>query len=204
MEGARREALLMAMLSELGEKGYGETSIERACEVAGISVAEFEAEFGDMDTCLFAAYDHLADRILTQATAGCEAGDPWPERIRAGLIALLALVASDPEMARVMTRSFPGVRPATYQCYVELLERFLPFMKEGREYSEVEEELPIEVEMLAIGAAEAIIFSEVDAGRSAGLPAMAPEILFSVLVPFMGPDRAADEMRAASGAQRWS
>jgi hypothetical protein len=27
---------------------------------------------------------------------------------------------------------------------------------------------------------------------------MMPEILFSVLVPFMGPDRAADEMRSAA------
>jgi hypothetical protein len=54
------------------------------------------------------------------------------------------------------------------------------------------------VELLAVGAAEAIIFGEVDAGRAGRLPQMLPEILFSVLVPFMGPDRAADEMRTAS------
>lgn len=99
-----------------------------------------------------------------------------------------------------MTRLFPGIRPATYQRYVDLLARFLPYMKEGREYSEVEEELPGEVELLAVGAAEAIIFAEIDADRAGRLPKMAPEILFSVLVPFMGPDRAADEMRNASAA----
>jgi hypothetical protein len=71
-------------------------------------------------------------------------------------------------------------------------------MKEGREYSEVEEELPGEVELLAVGAAEAIIFGEVDAGRAERLPKMMPEILFSILVPFLGPDRAAEEMRSAA------
>ena len=200
MEGAQREALLMAMLFELDERGYGEAAVVRACEIAGVSDAEFVAEFGDKDSCLFAAYAHLTDRVVAQATVGCASSDPWPERVRTGLTALLALIASDPDMTRVLTRSFPGIRPATYERYVELLERFLPFMREGRDYSGVEEELPSEVEMLAIGAAEAIIFSEVNAGRGGGLPAMAPEILFSVLVPFMGPERAADEMRAASGA----
>jgi hypothetical protein len=73
-------------------------------------------------------------------------------------------------------------------------------MEEGREYSEADEELPTEVELLAVGAAEAIIFAEVDAGRAQRLPGMMPEILFSVLVPFMGPDRAADEMRNAAAA----
>ncbi|MGN6557065.1 MAG: hypothetical protein ACTHLH_03535, partial [Solirubrobacterales bacterium] len=79
-----------------------------------------------------------------------------------------------------------------------LLQRFVPFMQEGRGYSEMDEELPSEVELLAVGAAESIIFGEVEAGRAERLPAMMPEILFSVLVPFIGPGRAADAMRSAS------
>jgi hypothetical protein len=117
-----------------------------------------------------------------------------------GLERLLSEIAAHPAIARAVIRSFPGIRPATYQRYVELLSRLVPLMAEGRQYSEVEEELPGEVELLAVGAAEAIIFGEVDAGRTERLPEMMPEILFSVLVPFMGPDRAADEMRIASAA----
>jgi AcrR family transcriptional regulator len=200
MEGARRDALLRAMLVELGEKGYGEVSVERALRTADVSAAEFEAEFGGKDECLFAAYDDLMGQVLAHTTAGCDAESAWPERVRDGLTALLALAAAEPEMAKVVTRAFPGIRPATYQRYVDLLGSFLPYMEEGREYSEVEDELPGEVELLAVGAAEAIIFGEVDAGRAERLPKMMPEILFSVLVPFIGPDRAADEMRNAATA----
>lgn len=201
MERSQRERFLWAAMAELAEKGYAEMSLAAARQEAGVSEEEFEAEFGNRDGCLFAAYDHLTDLAVARATSECKDGGAWPERVRIGLSTLLSAIAAEPEMARAMTRSFPGIRPATYERYVELLSRFVPYMEEGREYSEVEEELPGEVELLAVGAAEAIIFAEVDGGRAERLPAMMPEILFSVLVPFMGPDRAADEMRNAAAAR---
>jgi len=198
MNAQQREMLLRAMLEELVEVGYGDASVERAREAAGVSAAEFEAEFEGKDDCLFAAYDCLTERVVATASGDCDQTGPWPARVRSGLEALLQAVAAYPALATALTRSFPGIRPAAYQRYVDLLSRFEPFMREGREYSGLEEELPGEVELLAVGAAEAIIFGEVDAGRASRLPQMLPEILFSVLVPFMGPDRAADEMRSAA------
>jgi len=190
--------MLQAMMEELADRGYSEASVERARSVAGVSETDFAAEFADKDECLFAAYDQLTDQVVARASAECDRGEPWPERVRTGLESLLRGMAEQPGMAMALTRAFPGIRPSAYERYVELLSRFVPFMIEGREYSEVDEELPGEVELLAVGAAEAIIFGEVDAGRAERLPKMLPEILFSVLVPFMGPERAAEEMRTAS------
>lgn len=200
METAQRESLFWALMAELAEKGYRDTTIEGPLQKSGVSAVEFESEFGDKDACLFAAYEYLTELTLSRATAGCDPALDWPERIKAGLRVLLEAIAAEPQMAKAMTRSFPGIRPTAYRRYVELLESFVPYVKEGREYSGVDEELPGEVELLAVGAAEAIIFGEVDAGRAERLPMMLPEILFSVLVPFMGPDRAADEMRSAAAA----
>lgn len=198
MEPSRREALLGAMLEELVQRGYWAISVTRAREAAGVPSEEFEAEFGGKDECLFATYDWLTEQVLEKASAGCDSGEPWPDRIRAGLATLLDEFAARPAVAKAVMRSFPGVRPSAYQRYVALLSRFVPFMREGREYSECDGELPDEVELLAVGAAEAIIFTEVEAGRANTLPKLMPEILFSVLVPFLGPDRAADEMRLAA------
>jgi hypothetical protein len=200
MDVQQRDTLLRAMLQELVGKGYAEASTECAREAAGVSAAEFEAEFGGKDECLFAAYDRLTERVVMRASAECDGSEPWPERVRVGLESVLQAVAAYPELAKAMTRAFPGIRPAAYERYVGLLAQFEPFMRGGREYSGLEEELPGEVELLAVGAAEAIIFTEVDAGRAGRLPQMMPEILFSILVPFMGPERAADEMRSAAAA----
>lgn len=200
MNAIQRTALLGEMLEELVQRGYGEISVDRVSGAAGVSTQEFEAEFGDKDRCLCAAYDQLCDGLVRTAGCGCDSAEPWPDRVRVGLEALLEELAARPTMARALTRAFPGIRPAAYERYVALLSRFEPFMEEGRDYSGLGDELPGEVELLAVGAAEAIIFGEVDAGRAQSLPAMMPEILFSVLVPFLGPDRAAEEMRTAAAA----
>lgn len=200
LELSTRKRLGEAMLEELARSGYGSMSVPAALRSAGVAEADFEAEFKDADECLFDAYRELSSDLVAKAGAGCESEPEWPDQVRAGLSSLLGEIAARPVMAQAMTRSFPAIRPAAYQLYVELLSAFTPFLRKGRECAGVEEELPEEVELLAVGAGESLIFSEIDAGRSESLPGMLPEILFSVLVPFIGPERASEEMRSAMAA----
>jgi AcrR family transcriptional regulator len=196
-----RAALLDAALIELGEKGYADCTLQDALAQSGVSPTEFEAEFADTDACLYAAYQQMRAGFLQRARSECASQEDWTDRVALGLSLLLDEIAAKPLVARVATRVFPAIRPSAYQLYVEFLSDFEPLMSEGREHSEVDEELPAEVELLAIGAAESLIFSEIDAGRTEELPKMLPEILFSVLVPFIGPDRAAGRMRSAAAAR---
>jgi hypothetical protein len=200
MDAGRRSALQRALLAQLGSANYSALSLERALQESGVARAEFDAEFEGVDECLIAAYGELSQSILERCRSGCVAEQAWPERVRAGLATVLEAIAAQPEIAKVMTRGFPGVRPSFYVHYVDFVALFLPYMREGREFSGIEDELPAEVELLAVGAAESIIFGELEAGRAEELPSLLPEILFSVLVPFIGPDRAADEMKSASAA----
>jgi AcrR family transcriptional regulator len=199
MSEAAREALLDSILIELGEHGYADISLESACRAANVDGAA-AAEFADIDECLFAAYEQLSTRLVGLTKVACQSESSWPDQVRAGLEALLAEIAAKPGLAKAATRSFPAIGPAAYRRYVDLLNQFVPMMTAGRELAEVDEPLPGEVELLAIGAAESIIFAEVDAGRAGQLPAMLPEILFSVLVPLIGPERATEEMRSAATA----
>jgi hypothetical protein len=139
--------------------------------------------------------ERLASRARDRWTA---AGEEWPRRVWAGLEALLEELAAEPRMARLAIRGFPSAGAEVRARYLVFVEGFVPLLREGREFSGMAEELPAEVEMLAIGAAEAIVFEEIEAGRAAGLPALGPAILFSVLVPFLGPDAASAEMQRAS------
>lgn len=127
--------------------------------------------------------------------------EEWSDRVRGGLEGLLGEVAAQPQAARALLRSLPAAGPAGYRCYTALLEGFVPFLATGRRFAEAPEELPGEVEMLAIGAAETIVLGEIDAGRAAQLPSLLPSILFSALMPFLGPERAAEAMRSAAGSR---
>jgi AcrR family transcriptional regulator len=196
MQSATRERLLEAMLSELGERGYETMSVADALNEAGVSRADFEAEFAGKDACLFAAYEQLTERLARRTKESCGRGE-WPARVRRGLEALLEELAAAPAMAQVMIRAFPTISPAARSRYEDFIASFSPLLREGRKLAKGEAELPREVEMLAVGAAEAIVFEEVEAGRAAQLGSLVPEILFSVLVPFLGPEAASAEMQSA-------
>jgi hypothetical protein len=200
MESRVREQFLRSALKALGEHGYEDLDYKLLGRGGDLGTAELEDEFGDLDDCLFEAYRSLSGRLVAIAKAPCEEGLAWPERVRRSLVALLGELANDPTMALVVIRSFPAIRPAAYRLYVELLDSFAGLLEEGRSLATVAEELPAEVELLGVGAAEAIVFAEIDAGRGGELPSILPEVLFSVLVPFIGPEAAAEEMRSASVA----
>jgi AcrR family transcriptional regulator len=198
MEPADRERLLDALLVELAEKGYREMALADSLRLCGVSNTAFEAELVDKDTALFAAYDQLTERLRRRAAEACAgAGGAWPQRVHAGLQALLDELGADPRAAFVLIRAFPAISPEARARYQEFVEEFAPMLREGREFVERGEELPAEVEMFAVGAAETIVFEEIEAGRATALPALGPEILFSVLVPFLGPEAASAEMETA-------
>jgi AcrR family transcriptional regulator len=203
MQPAVREQLLESMLAELGEKGREAISLEAVLAGADVSAAEFAAEFGDVDACLDSAYEQLTVRIGAAVRDGCaRAGPPaaepqWPDRVRGGLQALLAELAADPLRARTLIRTFPSRGNRFQERYQAFVDSFAPLLAPGREFSGVAGQLPASVESLAVGSAEAIVFAEIYSGRAEQLPALLPSILFSVMVPFLGPAAATAEMEKA-------
>jgi hypothetical protein len=151
---------------------------------------------------LFVAFEQLTERLMEAVMRACGEGGEWPQRVRRGLDALLQELAGRPTVARELTRSFRAIGPEAQVRYDVFVHGLSALLGEGRELSGMAAELPSEVEMLALGAAEAIVLEEIEAGRAAQLPTLGPEILFSVLVPFLGPEGAAAEMDDAAGEAR--
>ena len=79
--------------------------------------------------------------------------------------------------------------------YRAMFTRFTPFLEKGRTYSGQGEELPADTARFAIGGATSMIFDEVRAGRGPELKRILPDLVFAVLMPYLGPEAAEDEMR---------
>lgn len=190
-----RRRLLVAMLEELVEKGYPGTEVEGAARRAHLQGTEWSAWFADKDACLFAAFEQLGRELRDAIRQGCATGEDWPAQVAGGLRALLAALAARASLAEALARSFPAIGPAAQARYQEFIESLAPLLTAGRDAA-IDAELPAEVELLAIGAGESLVFEEICAARTADLPTLAPEILFSVLVPFTGAAEAAAAMEA--------
>jgi AcrR family transcriptional regulator len=200
VELGKRATLLDSILVELEHNGNSESSLDSILSAAGVSKREFEETYGDREGCLLAAYDRLTDGALEKLRTASQGGDDWPSRVRVALSALLDEIAARPYLAAVVTRVVPKLGPRAHARYTGFISACAELVEEGRTHSGVGEELPADVELLAVGAAEELIFHEIDAGRAQQLPQMMPEILFSILAPFIGPERASVEMRLATAA----
>jgi AcrR family transcriptional regulator len=201
----QRERLLWSMVRMVAEKGYERVTIADVVAYAGVSRSSFYAEWDNKDECVFDAYDRVVEALVGYVADAFASATAWADQIRLGLDALLRAFAAEPAVARMATVEVPSAGPEAQRRYREAMESFLPFFRLGRTYPERGKELPEGVELMAVGGVEAIIFDEVVAGRVEGLPAMLPEILFAVLVPYIGPEAAVTEMHAvsaASGPQR--
>jgi AcrR family transcriptional regulator len=197
-----RERALEAMVRITAARGYDSTSVADVVERAELSQTEFDAMFGGKEACFLEAYDAVVDVLVAHVTTAYEAAgaDPWPDRVVAGLRALVGLMAAEPEIARMTIVEATAIGEDARIRYRAALGRFVHFLEEGRGASERGEQLPVETARFAIGGATSIIFSEIRAGRGEELQRILPDLVFAVTMPYLGVEEAEAEMRRVARA----
>lgn len=185
------------MVRVAAAKGYEATSVDDVIEAAAVSRATFEGMFASKEACFLEAYDAVIDVLVAHVSTAFEStvGQPWPDRIAAGLRALVDLLASEADIARMAMVEVTAVGEDARIRYRAALGRFTYFLEEGRGASPQGEELPADTARFAIGGATSMIFDEIRAGRGPELRRALPDLLFAVLMPYLGPEAAEGEMR---------
>jgi AcrR family transcriptional regulator len=191
---SQRERLLDAAIRVVAGKGYAATTVADLTKEAGISRTTFYEMFDDKEACFLAAYDAAVDALVRRITTVYEAEEEWPRRARAGLEALLAALAEEPELARLALVGVSAAGPAAQRRYRAALQRLTPLFDEGRDFAPSGRQLPANTSRMAIGAVAGLIADELLQGRAEDLPDLLPEVLFATLVPYIGPEAAAREV----------
>ncbi len=185
------------MIRIAAAKGYEATTVAEVVEAAQASRVSFDEMFGDKETCFLEAYDAIFDVLVAHVSTAFEStvGQPWPDRVGAALRALTDLLATESDIARMAMVEVGAVGENARIRYRAALGRFTYFLEEGRGASPRGDELPPDTAHFAIGGATSMIFDEVRAGRGGELRRLLPDLLFAVLMPYLGPEAAEAEMR---------
>jgi AcrR family transcriptional regulator len=191
---SQRERLLEAAIRVAAAKGYAATTIGDLTKEAGISRTTFYELFEDKEACFLAAYDNAVDAIVRQVLAAYESEQRWPQRARAGLVALLEALAAEPALARLALVDVGAAGPAAQRRYRVAVQRLTPLFDEGRDFAPDGRGLPANTSRMAIGGVAGLIFDELVAGRAEQLPGLLSDVLFATLVPYIGPTAAAREV----------
>lgn len=181
----------------VGREGYKATSVADVIEEADVSRTTFYKHFEDKHDCFLAAYDQLVEQVFAEVVAKCDPQQPWLDRMRVGLSTVVELFALDPELARTAIVEVAAAGADARQRHWDAITRFTVYLAEGEQLTG-ERELPGNIGLMAAGAVSGLIFDELLAGRAEQLPELLPDLLFAMLVPYIGPSAATAEMRRAA------
>jgi AcrR family transcriptional regulator len=179
------------MTSAVGAHGYHGVRVADIVWRAGVSRKTFYELFGGKDDCFAATYGVWIDRLLETTFTAFETQTEWIDQLRAGLTALLGALAREPEAARLCFSEIVAAGGTTQQRReraTDALARMFdaPGAPDG----------PVG-EALRGGRASELsetLRREIAAERTERLPALAPELMCAMVLPFLGLDAAQREL----------
>jgi len=193
----QRNRILAATVDVVAERGYPETRVVDIIKRAGVSRKTFYELFDDMEECFLQAFDIAAGALLYVTNQGYEQNPdaPWAERVRLGLGNFLQIMADRPNAAKVCIVEVLAAGPKALARRDAVMRQFTSYIEHGR--SETTNELPGMTSLALIGGVYELLYSEILHGATAHLPGRLPDVLYWVIHPFLGDERAEAEREKA-------
>jgi AcrR family transcriptional regulator len=193
----KRERMLEAIIDTAAERGYNNTSLNDVAARAGVGRDTLRQQFGDKQGLFIAAHDWLLERLAHYVAPAYQQPGPWPERINRGLTALLTAIAYRPQGARVAIIEVLAAGPQAHQHHLAAIDTFTTYIDQGRDETPNGRKLPPTLARIVAGAAAARIHKKVATSHTSRLPHMHPELLYLVLLPYLGHEEAQQQAQRA-------
>lgn len=193
----QRERLLAAVADVVYEVGYAEMTVEGIIGEAGVSRRTFYDHFKSKDRVFLAAYDAIVEELMAAAEAGFAEGTSMVERSEGVLRAVVDFFAEHPSYAsvcvvEVLAAGPPALerRAAAMRRFAELLERTASDIPKSRRPPAIAAEA-------LVGGIYEILYARVLRKELDQLPALLPDLLYSTVLPYVGPEQAAEARKSA-------
>jgi AcrR family transcriptional regulator len=187
----QRARILAAVADVTSAASYAEMSVEDIIVTAGISRRTFYEHFENKDDAFLAAYDEAATQLLTAVRAAYESHQGFAERMRAGIGAFLGLLAADPAFARMCIVEVMAAGPEAVKRRNDAMRAFAQMIEENarqRLAKPPPSELTAET---VVGGIYDVVFTRIQRGDVRVLPELAPQLVHTALVHYLGPETAA-------------
>jgi len=195
VEENQRERILTAVGDVTSAASYAELTVEGIIVTAGISRRTFYEHFKNKEDAFLAAYDSITARMTEQVLAAIYAEEGFAERARAGLGEFLTFLAGEPAFARMCIVEVLAAGPDAIQRRNDTMRAFADLIDlNARELlgDRVSPRLTAET---IVGGIYEVVYGRILAGQIRELPALLPDLTYSALLPYLGPEAAAAERR---------
>jgi AcrR family transcriptional regulator len=186
--------MLDAVVDVVSFQGYAAMSVEEIVSAAGVSRRTFYDHFSDKEDAFLQAFDQVTGELLRRVNAAYETSATFGEAVVACLRELLEFVAAEPRFADMCIVEVLAAGPAAVERrnavlneLTELLERAARTVPAGLHPR------PLRAKT-AIGGIHEVVYSRVIQGQAAELPTLLPDLAYSVMLPYLGHERAEQEL----------
>lgn len=185
----QRQRILAGAARAFAEQGYRQASVADIVRAAAIARKRFYLHFSSKEDCFFALYDEAAAGALEAVDEACaQSSEEFPDRVAAGIGALLAFMEADRERARACVVEGPAVGPAITARFEKLIAAFAALLRTGR--GEESTELPDTVEETVVGGLYWLLYHALLEERPKQVRRLRPQLVEFSLIPFIGAEAA--------------
>ncbi len=194
----QRERLIAGLATAVAEKGYAAVTLTDIVEGAKVSRRVFYANFESKEQCFLAAFEVVVAHLRELAAEAVEPLDGWPRQAVAATRAVLAFLASEPDLARLCLVESRGAGPALTARFNAAVSELAPLLRRGRAERPEGERLPASTEDSTIGSLVSLVYRKAAAGEAERLGDLLPDCTEFVLSPYLGSGEAARLAREAA------
>jgi AcrR family transcriptional regulator len=195
----QRERIVYATAAIVAEKGFAGLTIPEIASRANVSHETFYEMYQTKHDAFLGAQKvglHQALRVTAEAFDGVEVA--WPERVAAGLNALLEYVCSEPDHAHLTLVDTFGASPRAIEIRDVALAAFGEFLRPGYELAPAGVGVPGVANEAVAGGVWQVMHRYIEQQRLHELCDAAPQLIYLTLTPFIGAERAADVARRSA------
>lgn len=185
-----RERIVAAIVKAVADHGYAAFTIERALRNAGVSRAAFDEHFSSREAALVAAQEDFLDHLWHEVAVACDSSDEWPLQVRAALRAVIASLVETSRLARAFGVEATAASLVAAECQFTTLDRFAALLSGGRSLYPAAVTLPAATERAVVGGVASILLDRLFAEDPGALPALEPQLVELVLLPYLGVEEA--------------
>ena len=189
----QRERLLNGVVEAVAEHGYNATTIAHVTAAARISRRTFYEYFEGKEDCFLAAYEMIEAHVLDSMLAAPGAGEPWPDRVRPRLAALLDVLARDTAVSRCFLVEPLAAGGEVTARYREAMQLLAVALRPEPPPSELDMEVR---DQALVGGIATLIVRRLNAHAS--FDGLLPDLVELALAPYVGREEAKRQAAAVA------
>jgi AcrR family transcriptional regulator len=192
----QRERILAAVAEVCSASGYVAMSVEDIVVTSGVSRRTFYDNFSGKEDVYLAAYDEVVNQLMARVSDAYNEADGLVAKVRDSLATFLDFIADEPAFADMCIVEVMAAGPKAVERRNHTMAAFAELIAQAAAAELPKSKLPpsLTAETLVGGIYE-VVYARVLQGHGDELPTLLPDLLFSVLLPYLGRETAASLLK---------